>query len=187
MTARLKREHQDYALRLMQIASSIAAKLDLDPLLQEIVDAATDLIGAEFGGILVLDQDDPVRYELLRVHGWQTPSNLPQPQGARHPQPAPQGRPAIAPGQGGAPSCQRGRPGWTPSHWPFPGCAPALPRSRAGQPLLGAASRAPLLHRTRRSAPHRPDQPGFRSHRERAPAPANRAVRPHAGARTPDP
>jgi len=77
----LKTENQDHALRLMQIASSIAAQLDLDPLLQEIVDAAAELIGAEFGGILVLDQGDATHYELLRVHGWQTPSSLPQPQG----------------------------------------------------------------------------------------------------------
>lgn len=81
MNPGLRREHQDYALRLMQIASSIAAQLDLDPLLQEIVDAAAELIGAEFGGILVLDQEDPVRYQLLRVHGWHSPNTLPQPQG----------------------------------------------------------------------------------------------------------
>ncbi len=81
MTARLKGEQQDRALRLMQIASSIAAQLDLDPLLQEIVDAAAELIGAEFSGILVLDRDNPARYQLLRVHGWHTPNSLPQPQG----------------------------------------------------------------------------------------------------------
>jgi signal transduction histidine kinase len=77
----IEREHQDYALRLMHIASSIAAQHDLDPLLQEIVDAAAELIGAKFGGILVLDQDDAARYELLRVHGWSMPTSLPQPQG----------------------------------------------------------------------------------------------------------
>lgn len=81
MTEPFAREHRDYALRLMQIASSVAAQLDLDPLLQEIVDAAAELIGAELGGILVLDEDDPTRYELLRVHGWPLPCNLPQPQG----------------------------------------------------------------------------------------------------------
>lgn len=75
------REQQGYALRLMHIASSIAAQLDLDPLMQEIVDAAAELVGAEMGGILVLDRDDPTRYELLRVHGWPAPCNLPQPQG----------------------------------------------------------------------------------------------------------
>ncbi len=81
MTESFAREHQEYALRLMHIASSIAAQLDLDPLLQEIVDAAAELVGAELGGILVLDQDEPTRYELLRVHGWHASSDLPQPQG----------------------------------------------------------------------------------------------------------
>ena len=65
----------------MRIASSIAAQLDLDPLLQEIVDAAAELVGAEFGGILVLDEKDPTRYEVLRTHGWPTPCGLAQPQG----------------------------------------------------------------------------------------------------------
>ncbi|HOR00653.1 MAG TPA: GAF domain-containing protein [Anaerolineae bacterium] len=81
MTEALAREHKEYALRLMQIASSVAAQLDLDPLLQQIVDAAADLVGAELGGILVLDRDDATRYELLRVHGWHAASDLPQPQG----------------------------------------------------------------------------------------------------------
>jgi signal transduction histidine kinase len=81
MRPEVERERQDHALRLMHIASSIAAQHDLDPLLQEIVDAAAELIGAEFGGILVLDQDDRAHYELLRVHGWSTPESLPQPQG----------------------------------------------------------------------------------------------------------
>jgi len=65
----------------MRIASSIAAQLDLDPLLQEIVDTAAELGRAEFGGILVLDEQDPTRYEVLRIHGWPTPCGLAQPQG----------------------------------------------------------------------------------------------------------
>lgn len=81
MTRGRGRQGHDHALRLMQIASSIAAQLDLDPLLQQIVNAAAELIGAEFGGILVLDRDDPAHYELLRVHGWHTSNSLPQPQG----------------------------------------------------------------------------------------------------------
>ena len=81
MTRSPKIEHPEYAVRLMRIASSIAAQLDLAPLLQEIVDAAAELVGAEFGGILVLDEDDPARYEVLRVHGWPTPCGLTQPQG----------------------------------------------------------------------------------------------------------
>jgi signal transduction histidine kinase len=81
MTKSLKAEHPEYPLWLMRIASSIAAQLDLAPLLQEIVDAASELIGAEFGGILVLDEEDPARYEVLRAHGWPTPCGLAQPQG----------------------------------------------------------------------------------------------------------
>ena len=77
----LKANHTEYALRLMQIASSIAAQLDLAPLLQEIVDTAAELVGAEFGGILVLDEQDPTRYQVLRIHGWPTPCGLAQPQG----------------------------------------------------------------------------------------------------------
>jgi two-component sensor histidine kinase len=74
-------EYSEYHLRLMRIASSIAAQLDLDPLLQEIVDTAAEFIGAEFGGILVLDEQDPARYKVLRIHGWPTPCDLAQPQG----------------------------------------------------------------------------------------------------------
>jgi GAF domain-containing protein len=74
-------ERPECALRMMRIASSIAAQLDLDPLLQEIVDTAAELGGAEFGGILVLDEQDPTRYEVLRIHGWPTPCGLAQPQG----------------------------------------------------------------------------------------------------------
>ncbi|HEY68683.1 MAG TPA: GAF domain-containing protein [Thermoflexia bacterium] len=81
MTKSPETECPEYALRLMRIASSIAAQLDLDPLLQEIVDAAAELVGAEFGGILVLDEEDPTCYEVLRVHGWPTPCGLAQPQG----------------------------------------------------------------------------------------------------------
>ena len=81
MTKSLETDYPEYALRLMQIASSIAAQLDLDPLLQEVVDAAAELVGAEFGGILVLNEADPTRYEVLRVHGWPNLCNLAQPRG----------------------------------------------------------------------------------------------------------
>ena len=81
MTTSPEAEYPKYALRLMQIASSIAAQLDLDPLLQEIADAAAELVGAEFGGILVLDEEDPTRYEVLRIYGWPTPCDLAQPRG----------------------------------------------------------------------------------------------------------
>ncbi len=79
MTKSFETEYPEYALRLMQIASSITAQLDLDPLLQEIVDAAAELIGAEFGGILVLNEEDPTRHEVLRVHGCPSLCNLAQP------------------------------------------------------------------------------------------------------------
>ncbi|MDY7080277.1 MAG: GAF domain-containing protein [Chloroflexota bacterium] len=81
MTKSPETEHPEYPLRLMRIASSIAAQLDLDPLLQEIVDTAAELVKAEFGGILVLDEQDSTRYEVLRIHGWPTPCGLAQPQG----------------------------------------------------------------------------------------------------------
>jgi len=81
MTKTFEIENPEYTLWLMRIASSIAAQLDLGPLLQEIVDAATELVGAEFGGILVLDEEDSARYEVLRIHGWPTPCGLAQPQG----------------------------------------------------------------------------------------------------------
>jgi signal transduction histidine kinase len=81
MARSLKTESPEYTLWLMRIASSIAAQLDLAPLLQEIVDAAVEFVGAEFGGILVLEEEDPTRYEVLRVHGWPTPCGLAQPQG----------------------------------------------------------------------------------------------------------
>ncbi|MDY6877828.1 MAG: GAF domain-containing protein [Chloroflexota bacterium] len=81
MTKPPETERPECALRMMRIASSIAAQLDLDPLLQEIVDTAAELVGAEFGGILVLDEQDPTRYQVLRIHGWPTPCGLAQPQG----------------------------------------------------------------------------------------------------------
>ena len=81
MARSLKTESPEYTLWLMRIASSIAAQLDLAPLLQEIVDAAVEFVGAEFGGILVLEEEDPTRYEVLRVHGWPIPCGLAQPQG----------------------------------------------------------------------------------------------------------
>ena len=81
MARSLRTENSEYTLWLMRIASSIAAQHDLAPLLQEIVDAAAELVAAEFGGILVLDEEDPDRYEVLRVHGWPTPCGLAQPQG----------------------------------------------------------------------------------------------------------
>jgi signal transduction histidine kinase len=81
MTRSPEVEHPEYALRLMRIASSIAAQLDLAPLLQQIVDVAAELVGAEFSGILVLDENDPTGYKVLHVHGWSTPCDLAPPQG----------------------------------------------------------------------------------------------------------
>lgn len=44
-------------LRLLEVNRSVADQIELDPLLQQIVDAATQLLNAEMGGLLVLSQD----------------------------------------------------------------------------------------------------------------------------------
>jgi GAF domain-containing protein len=80
MTRSPEVDHPEFALRLMRIASSIAAQLDPAPLLQQIVDVAAELVGAEFSGILVLDENDPTGYKVLHVHGWSTPCGLAPPQ-----------------------------------------------------------------------------------------------------------
>ena len=65
--------------RLMEVSRSIASRLDLEPLLQEIVDTATRLIGAELGGLLVLSQEKGQRFDCFKVCGWPYPLNcLPQ-------------------------------------------------------------------------------------------------------------
>ena len=56
-------------LRLIEVNRSVAAQMDLDLLLQQIVDAATQLSNAEMGGLLVLSQDDE-RFQVFKVSGW---------------------------------------------------------------------------------------------------------------------
>ena len=56
-------------LRLLEVNRSVAAQMDLDPLLQRIVDAATQLLNAEMGRLLVLSQDDE-RFQVFKVSGW---------------------------------------------------------------------------------------------------------------------
>lgn len=55
--------------RLIEVNRSVAAQMDLDPLLQQIVDAATRLLNTEMGGLLVLSQDDE-RFQVFKVSGW---------------------------------------------------------------------------------------------------------------------
>ena len=54
--------------RLMDVTKSIAAQLDLEPLLQQIVDSATRLLNASMGGLLVLKEGDS-SVEFFKVSG----------------------------------------------------------------------------------------------------------------------
>ena len=57
--------------RLMDVSRSVAAQLDLDPLLQQIVDTATRLVDAELGGLLVLsDSESGERFQFFKVSSW---------------------------------------------------------------------------------------------------------------------
>jgi signal transduction histidine kinase len=56
-------------LRLFEVSESVAAQLDLDPLLQQIVDTATQLLNAEMGTLLVLSEDNE-RFQAFKVSGW---------------------------------------------------------------------------------------------------------------------
>jgi signal transduction histidine kinase len=55
--------------RLIEVSKSVAAQLDLDPLLQGIVDTATQLVDAELGGLLVLSEDEE-SFQFFKVSGW---------------------------------------------------------------------------------------------------------------------
>lgn len=55
--------------RLVEVSKSVAAQLDLDPLLQQIVDTATELVHAQMGGLLVLKEDGE-SFEFFKVSGW---------------------------------------------------------------------------------------------------------------------
>ena len=55
--------------QLIEVSKSVASQLDLDPLLQQIVDTATELVEAEMGGLLVLNEDDE-SFQFFKVSGW---------------------------------------------------------------------------------------------------------------------
>ncbi len=55
--------------RLTEVSKSVAAQLDLDPLLQQIVNTATELVEAEMGGLLVLG-DVEAGFQFFKVSGW---------------------------------------------------------------------------------------------------------------------
>ncbi len=55
--------------RLIDVSKSVAAQLDLEPLLQQVVDSATHLLDANMGGLLVLDEQG-TGIEYFKVTGW---------------------------------------------------------------------------------------------------------------------
>ena len=61
--------------RLMDVSRSVAAQLDLDPLLQQIVDTATRLVDAELGGLLVLSDSESKDesgepFQFFKISSW---------------------------------------------------------------------------------------------------------------------
>jgi signal transduction histidine kinase len=59
--------------KLIEVSKSMAAQLDLEPLLQQIVDSASRLLDADLGGLLVLNENqNSIQY--FKVSGW--PSEL---------------------------------------------------------------------------------------------------------------
>jgi signal transduction histidine kinase len=63
--------------RLIDVYKSVAAQLDLDPLLQQIVDTATRLVDAELGGLLVLSEGESQGeggepFQFFKVSRWPT-------------------------------------------------------------------------------------------------------------------
>ena len=67
----------DQLTRLIEVSKSVAAQLDLEPLLQQIVNTATNLLDAEMGGLLVLSVDDE-SFQYFKVSGWPyTPEGIP--------------------------------------------------------------------------------------------------------------
>lgn len=55
--------------RLIDVGKSVAAQLDLEPLLQQVVDSATQLLEADMGGLLVLNENG-TGIEFFKVTGW---------------------------------------------------------------------------------------------------------------------
>jgi signal transduction histidine kinase len=66
---------------LIDVNTRITSELGLEPLLQLVVDAARELVGADMGGLLVLRSDDPSRYEFFKVSGWMGPAGFPEGRG----------------------------------------------------------------------------------------------------------
>jgi len=67
----------DQLTRFIEVSKSVAATLDLEPLLQQIVDTATDLLGAEMGGLLVTSTDK-AGFQFFKVSGWPSvPDGIP--------------------------------------------------------------------------------------------------------------
>ncbi|MEA4909775.1 MAG: GAF domain-containing sensor histidine kinase [Chloroflexi bacterium] len=64
-----KRQRIERLSRLIDVSKSMAAQLDLEPLLQQIVDSANLLLRARMGGLMVLYEDNSgVQY--FKVSGW---------------------------------------------------------------------------------------------------------------------
>jgi signal transduction histidine kinase len=59
----------DQLSRLINVSKSMAAQLDLEPLLQQIVDSASLLLKAGMGGLLVLNEGNN-SYQYFKVSGW---------------------------------------------------------------------------------------------------------------------
>lgn len=73
-TSELERRVEQLS-RLMEVSRSVAAQLDLDPLLQQIVDTATRLVDAELGGLLVLSEGESEGesgepFQFFKVSSW---------------------------------------------------------------------------------------------------------------------
>ncbi len=61
---------------VIEVSLALTNKIDLDTVLQKIIDSATGLTRAEFGGLLVLSQDGS-RYEYFKVSGSFKPDSFP--------------------------------------------------------------------------------------------------------------
>jgi signal transduction histidine kinase len=80
LTGILRRKVQELNA-LIEVNARITSHLGLEPLLQTVVGAARDLVGADMGGLLVLDPEDSGRYEFFKVSGWPGPAGFPEGRG----------------------------------------------------------------------------------------------------------
>jgi signal transduction histidine kinase len=62
-------QRADQLSRLIDVSKSMAAQLDLEPLLQQIVDSASLLLKADMGGLLVLNEGRS-SFQYFKVSGW---------------------------------------------------------------------------------------------------------------------